>query len=240
MILKKTNLHEKLLRERRRSNKSVDILAQVQRILDAEQKKDDRIAINLNAPGNPGNNHFDFDQLDGDRIFHEDTIKNICINYRLRFLSTHYFKGSIPREAYSEIKDLEDNHNVEMTGFKIVAPSKMFVLHKTDDPLLFAPMGNDYYYLVHKWGNDLHPLRRWMMWPFKSFENLIATILLSSLVATMMVPDGLFTKHQSFGQDIMVFFFMFKSIAAVVLFYGFANGKDFNTAIWKSKFDKSQ
>ena len=240
MMLRKTNVHEKLLRYRDKSTSAVDMLAQVQAILNAEQEREDRIDTALNNPSGPGENHFDFDKLDADRIFHEDTIKHICISYRLRFLSTHYFKGKIPQEAYSVIKSLERNHDVELTGFKIIAPSKMFVLHKTDDPLLFAPMGNNYYYLIHKWGKDLHPLRKLMMWPFKSFENLIFAILLSSFVATMMVPDGLFTKHQSFGQDIMVFFFMFKSIAAVVLFYGFAQGKNFNTAIWKSKFDKAQ
>ncbi|WP_395062778.1 hypothetical protein [Flavobacterium sp.] len=36
-----------------------------------------------------------------------------------------------------------------------MAPSKAFNLKKYDDPLLFAPIGNDYYYLIHKWGNDL-------------------------------------------------------------------------------------
>ena len=240
MIFKKTNLHEKLLRVRRRSSGSADILEQVRQILDAHQEEENRIDAALKTPDHPAGNHFDFDLLNSDRIFHEDTIKKICIDYRLRFLSTHYFKGSIPREAYTEIKEMESSHAIELSGFKIIAPSKMFVLHKTDDPLLFAPMGNGYFYLIHKWGRDLHPLRKWMMWPFKSFENLLFAILLSSIVATMMIPDGLFTKHQSFSQDIMVFFFMFKSIAAVVLFYGFACGKNFNTEIWKSKYDKSQ
>jgi hypothetical protein len=29
---------------------------------------------------------------------------------------------------------------------------------------------------------------------------------------------------------------MFKAIAAMVLYYGFAAGKNFNTAIWNSKY----
>lgn len=240
MKLKKTNLHDKLLRDRRISIGSVDILAQVRQLLEADQQWDDRIDTALKTLKFPGENQFDFDQLERDRIFHEDSIKKICIDYRLRFLSSHYFKGTIPREAYSQIKNLERDHSTELSGFKIIAPSKMFVLHKTDDPLLFAPMGNGYYYLIHKWGNDLHPLRKLMVWPFKNFENLVFTVLLSSVLATMAVPDGLFSKHQDFSQDLMVFFFIFKSIAAVVIFYGFALGKNFSTAIWNSKFDKAQ
>ncbi|HEA28632.1 MAG TPA: hypothetical protein ENH91_01320 [Leeuwenhoekiella sp.] len=240
MLFNRTNVHQKLLRERSRKNDSVDMLAQVHRILAEDTAHEDRISTTLESIGTNEINAFDFDQLESGRIFHKDTIRKICIDYRLRFLDTHYFKGKIPQEAISEIKKLERDHDAPLTGFKIIAPSKMFVLHKTDDPLLFAPMGNDYYYLIHKWGKDLHPFRKLMMWPFKSFENLLFTILLSSAFATMLIPDGLFTRRQSFSQDIMVFFFMFKSIAAVVLFYGFSSGKNFNTAIWQSKFDKAQ
>lgn len=240
MLFNRTNVHQKLLRERDRSSDSVDILAQFHRVLAEDAKREDRITTTLQAEGNENFNTFDFDKLEFIRIFHEDTIRKICIDYRLRFLDTHFFKGKIPQEGISEIKRLEREHNIPLSGFKIIAPSKMFVLNKTDDPLLFAPMGNGYHYLIHKWGKDLHPFRKLMMWPFKSFENLIFTIFLSSALVTMLIPDGLFAKKQSFSQDIMVFFFMFKSIAAVVIFYGFSSGKNFNTAIWQSKFDKSQ
>ena len=100
-------------------------------------------------------------------------------------------------------------------------------------------MGNGYFYLIHKWGNDLHPLRKWLMWPSKNFENTVFTVFLMSVLVTLLVPDGLFTKNQTVSQGIMVFFFMFKSIAAVVIFYAFALGKNFNTAIWNSKYDKT-
>lgn len=241
MLLKRTNIHEKLLRERRRNLGENHILDEVRRILKEDTEKEERILETLqNAEGDEIENHFNFDLLEADRIFHKNDIKTICINYRLRFLDTKYFKGDFHAETLSEIKSLEREHYLKLEGFKIVAPSKMFVLRKTDDPLLFAPMGNDYYYLVHKWGNDLHPLRKLMMWPFKSFENLAVLVLLTSILATLMVPDGLFTKKQTVSQDVMVFFFMFKSIAAIVIFYGFALGKNFNTAIWQSKYDKAQ
>lgn len=239
MLIKRTNIHHKLLKQRGQHFDGETVLQQIKQFLDEDAKNDARIFNSLGGEKN-ADNTLDFDKLDSERIFHVSDIKKICITYRLRFLDTKYFKGNFPNQVLREIKNLEREHHTQLADFKIIAPSKMFVLEKTDDPLLFVPMGNDYFYLIHKWGNDLHPLRKWMMWPFKSFENLIAAILLSSIVATLMVPDGLFTKKQSFDQDIMVFFFMFKSIAAVVLFYGFALGKNFNTAIWQSKYDKAQ
>jgi hypothetical protein len=123
-----------------------------------------------------------------------------------------------------------------MKAFKVLAPSKLFKLADKDDPVLFAPIGNGYYYLIHKWGNDLHPLRKWLVWPFKNIANLALLIVLVSYLFTMMIPEGLFSKSGSSAEFWIIFFFMFKSIAAVVLFYGFALGKNFNPAIWNSKY----
>lgn len=240
MLISRTNIHTKLLRERDKNTSNTDILEQVARIFEEDRLRESDILQTLQGTTNDGINNFDFDLLETDNIFHIKQIEKICVDYRLRFLDTKYFKGKYPQEAISQIKYLENKHNTTLDGFKIIAPSKMFVLEKADDPLLFAPMGNGYFYLIHKWGDDLHPLRKWLMWPYKSFENLIVGIVLTSLVATILIPDGLFSRKQSTSQDIMVFFFMFKSIAAVVLYYGFALGKNFNTAIWNSKYDKTR
>lgn len=240
MLLPRTNIQEKLLRERSKNSSGEDILSQVYRVFEEDRLRENKILDTLQGISAPHTPTFNIDLLDKDRIFHSKEIKKICVDYRLRFLDSKYFKGAYPQAAFDEIKYLENKHKITIDGFKIIAPSKMFVLEKADDPLLFAPIGNDYFYLIHKWGNDLHPLRKWLMWPYKSFENLIVLILLMSMVATLLIPDGLFTKEQDFSQDMMVFFFMFKSIAAIVLFYGFALGKNFNTAIWNSKYDKTR
>ncbi len=165
-----------------------------------------------------------------------EQIRGICIDFRLRFLDAKFFKGAIPPEGLSEIKRLEKEHGCELKGFKVLAPSRLFKLEDKDDPILFAPIGNGYYYLIHKWGNDLHPLRKWLVWPFKNIVNRAALVLLLSYLATLMVPDGLFSKSGSAAEFWIIFFFMFKSIAAVVIFYGFALGKNFNSAIWNSKY----
>lgn len=240
MLLSRTNIHSKLLRERSKTSGDTDILEQVARIFEQDRFRESEILNTLKGDKSAKNNRFSLDLLETDNIFNIKQIEKICVDYRLRFLDTKYFKGKYPQEAVDQIKYLENKHETQLDGFKIIAPSKMFVLEKADDPLLFAPMGNGYYYLIHKWGNDLHPLRKWLMWPYKSFENLIVAIIIASIAITALVPDGLFTKNQDMSQDIMVFFFMFKSVAAVVLFYGFALGKNFNTAIWNSKYDKTR
>ncbi|MEP3210354.1 MAG: hypothetical protein ABJN95_14230 [Maribacter sp.] len=236
MLLKKTNIEEKLARAKIDTLKSEEILYEVRQILKREGEKHERIEKNISGGQKVVSNQFDFDQLETNKIFHIDQIKQICIEYRLRFLNSKYFKGDIPPEAIHRIKQLEKNHKLEVKGFKIVAPSKLFKLKDKDDPLLFAPIGNGYFYLIHKWGNDLHPLRKLLMWPFKNIVNLALLVVLISYLVTLMVPEGLFSKTSTSAEFWIVFFFMFKSIASVVIFYGFAMGKNFNPAIWNSKY----
>ena len=236
MLFKRTNIEEKLRRSRKDDVWSKSILAEVQAILNADADARERIEKNIIGSKPTAVNDFDFDLLDIEHIYHIDQIKKICIDYRLRFLNSKYFKGKIPAEAISKIKNLEQLHDTEIQGFKIIAPSKLFKLEDKDDPLLFAPLGNNYFYLVHKWGNDLHPLRKLLMWPFKSVINLALLTVVISYFITLLVPSGLFSKSNSSAEFWIIFFFMFKSIASVVIFYGFAQGKNFNPAIWNSKY----
>ena len=184
-------------------------------------------------------NSFDFEKLDSNKIYSINTIKSVCIDYRLRFLDIKYFKNKLPNEVFQKIKSLEKVHNTKIGDFKIMAPSALFRLEKTDDPLLFVPLGNNYYYLVHKWGNDLHPLRKLSMWPFKNIWNLLFAILLFSFLVTEITPLTLFTKTPNTSSYWMLLFFMFKAIASVVLYFGFALGKNFNPAIWNNKYNKA-
>ncbi len=232
----RVDIHQKLLKLRDRSIGEREILAQVNDILKDHQTTEEKILTTLSHEQSTAGNGLDLDLLETDRVYHISHIKKICIDYRLRFLDTKYFKGTYPKEALEAVKALEEEHRTQLRGFQIVAPSKLFRLENADDPLLFVPLGNDYFYLVHKWGNDLHPLRKWLLLPFKNLGNLTLLIVLLSLLLTAMVPSGLFSKESGSLEFWMIFFFMFKSVAAVVIFYGFALGKNFNHAIWNSKY----
>ncbi|MDT0675925.1 hypothetical protein [Autumnicola musiva] len=234
--LPRTNLENQLLKIRNKRIPEEKILEQVQEIFNSDTAKEHEIIQNLNNGNVAEGNDFNIDLLETNRIFHISDIEKICVLYRLRFLSTKYFKGEIPYEALMEIKRLEKEQDTTLKGFKIIAPSKLFKLENADDPLLMAPIGNDYFYLIHKWGNDLNPFRKILMWPFKTLENFVIILLLGSFLLTMMVPDGLFTPEPSTTEFFMIFFFMFKWVAGLALFYGFKKGKNFSTEIWNSKY----
>ena len=94
----------------------------------------DTLISGLLQPNTDNVNNFDFDLLETHRILHVDQIKKVCIDYRLRFLDLKYFKGNIPPSAIEKICELEKTHETTLKGFKIMAPSVLFRLKKTDDP----------------------------------------------------------------------------------------------------------
>lgn len=236
-MFQKTNIEEKLRRVRDRRASGASLLKEVHEILKENEVKRNEIRDTLGGTNDDEPNHFNVDHLERENIFHLKDIQQICVTYRLRFLDSHFFKGDIPEEAISEIRHLEKVHDTSLKNFKIMAPAKLMKLENADDPLLFAPMGNDYYYLIYKWGNDLHPMRKWLMWPYKNFENLVFTVFVLSLLITALTPMQAFTKGTPTNAEyLMLFLFMFKAIGGIVIYYGFAKGKNFNEAIWDSKY----
>ncbi|WP_432411256.1 hypothetical protein [Rasiella sp. SM2506] len=236
-MLSKTNLEITLQSIRRKRITSEDLLTEVETIFQQNETERAEITERLTTPSSVSENSFDISKLESEKIYHISDIKKICVAYRLRFLDSHFFKKEIPEEAISKIRHLEKEHNSTFNSFKIVAPAKLLKLENADDPLLFLPLGNDYFYLIHKWGKDLHPLRKWFMWPYKSLDNLVVTVFFISIFLTSITPLHLFTQGEVTNQEyLLMFLFMFKAVGGIVLFYGFAKGKNFNTVIWNSKY----
>lgn len=237
MAIGRINLGQELLNFRNAQTREVDLLQQVQAILEADEQKKEEIFHLLQESGDAGGeNDFIFDALESHRIFHISHIKKICLNYRLRFLETKYFKGEMPSEVISEIRRLEKQHKISLKSFRMMAPAQLFRLENADDPILFAPIGNNYYYLIHKWGKDLHPLRKIMMWPLKNFENLLIFSFFFSFLLTFLIRELFFSTYQSTTEFLLLFLFDFKSVLGLILFYGIALGKNFSSGNWNSKF----
>ncbi len=237
MELRGTHIPDKILQFRNKRISEKQLLEEVHHIFDREQTKDGLILQKLKEEGDETySNSLKFELLESAKIFHLSDIERICIDYRLRFLNSSYFKAELPYEAISKIKYLEKIHKTKLEGFKIMAPAKLFKLENADDPLLFAPIGNQYFYLIHTWGKDLQPFRKLLMWPFKQLENFIVLLLIISLIFTALIPEGMFSYEQTPAEFFMIYFFMFKWIAGMALFFGFKKGKNFSEAIWRSKF----
>lgn len=227
----KTNIEESLIKLRNARitrTKTKSILEEVHCVFSENQKEREHIKKRLEEDSEEISTHFNLDLLASENMFHRNDIKKLCVDYRLRFLDAPFFKGDFPEEAISKIRQLEKNHNCSLQGLKIMAPAKLLKLENADDPLLFASMGNDYYYLIHKWGNDLHPFRKLLMWPYKTFENLVFTIIVISILLTAITPMQAFTKGDVGNQEyLLMFLFMFKAIGGYSVVLRLRKRKEF-------------
>lgn len=236
--MKRINIKDKLRRQRDKSVSGKELLQDIEQLLAADDKTEEEIhrEITRGDTGTEQPNEFDLDLLDSEKIYHETHIKRICTLYRLRFLDGRLFKDDLPYEAIRKTKQLQKEHNTTLSGFKILAPAKCFRLKNADDPLLFAAMGNGYYYLVHKWGNDLHPLRKLMMWPMRNLECMIAFLFVTSLILTLLFPTSLFSDNLNGVEFLIIVFFMFKWVGGLAIYYLYKNGHNFSPAVWKSTY----
>lgn len=236
MVFERVNLQKKLLSERNRFVSENDLMTEIKSIFDQDDLIRTEIRQKLRSDSSTKQNVFDLDLLETDKIFHLEQIKNICVDYRLRFLDSSLFKNEIPEEAVSIIKNLEKSHNAILDGFKIMAPSKLFHLKNFDDPLLFVPIGNDYYYLIHKWGGELNPFRKLAVRPFRNLSSFFGLLLVISMVLACITPYDILGQVSPEIFRMLSFMFIFKSLAGIALYYCFWKGKNFNEAIWNSKY----
>lgn len=233
-ILPTINLEQKLLKIRKKQTDK-NFNQYLKEVFNKQEQSTQKILSNLNE-NSTEINQFNFDLLDTSKIFHTKQIKTLCINYRLRFLDSNLFKAKIPNNTLTKIKQLENAHQIDIKGYKIVAPAKLFKLENYDDPLLFAPMGNNYYYLIDKWGNDLSITRKLQMSPVKTMGNFVFfLILLSGLIAWAM-PEHAFGLQNPTILKLISFLFILKSLIGIAIFYGISQGKNFSENIWKSKY----
>lgn len=236
MLLNRRNLENELLHERNKSQSKEEFMTLVYEILDSNSNHKQEIDKQLSTESSTKSNIFNLDLLETDKIFHIDQIQKVCVDYRFRFLGSHLFKSDIPEEAISKIRDFELQHNTKLSGFKIAAPSKLFHLKNSDDPLLFVPLGNNYFYLLHKWGNDVNPFRKAIVRPLRNLGSFTLALILLSLLVTAITPENILGKSTSGFFQMIVFLFTLKSFMGLALYYAFWQGKNFNEYIWNQEY----
>ncbi len=144
-----------------------------------------------------------------ERVFHISQIKGICEKYRLRFLPTRKYRGIIDNDLPNRISTFEVAYNLKCTEYntRIVAPMESFELEKRPkDPLMFYEINDEYFYLIHKWGNDL------------SLSRAILPLFESGLFCWLFIPlvfTALFLISFKVGVIATIIAFILSSIIQV-------------------------
>lgn len=231
----------KALKSEKERIRTVDdeLMEDVKRILFKDLYSDKKILDNIQSY-NKSYEILDEEGLDPNRIFSLEEIKNIAIKYRLRFLDSPIYKGSIPSEALNEIKEISEIQGKDLRAFKILASISFFKgKAKNDaDAILFTVTNLGNYYLLFRWGHST-PWHRWISsYPLRDFEKMFALILGITLLLSLCFPTAWITMDRDaeyFSMyRIATFFHMLifdSAIAAFVLFGFYSN---FSASQWNN------
>lgn len=215
------------------------LLDAFQTLQDEEVSHEKAILSRLSATGS-GCDQLDFDLLDTDRIFHIDAIKALAIDYRLKFLPAKRFKGEIPTAAVSSIKEIEKAHQTALENMHVMAPKRFFELDDCDgDPLLFTQIGENHYYLIAKWGNDVSVFRKWLLWPLRNLRNAMLTIVVLAALVAVALPSELVVREATrleWNYRAIFFIQCLFMIGGLSLMYTLAFNRNTSEKEWNSKY----
>jgi hypothetical protein len=236
MIFDKVNITEELRTER---EKSASALRHANTVLNASAQKDDDVLNRLMAGNDSTDDQFKIFEEDLENIYTIGQIKTICINYRLRFLDTKYFKYDFPYDAIIKINEFEKRYNTKIKKFRIIAPHKAFELQEQNqDPLLFAEINPNSYYLLHQWGNDLSWYRKFLYFPVRNIFTYFYSVMAAAIIFAFSIPfswynverDNEFYMRVWFSTHCFIGFFFF------IIFIGAIMQTGFSSMNWKSKY----
>src|SRR4051812_44151930 len=186
MIFSPLNLEQELIRERLRQEKLVE---SAHKILEEAVLSDEKIIDRLKTTPVEKELNLVLDELDRSRIFSLSDIRSIAIRYRLRFLDSSFFKAEFPYQAVAEIKTFEKKYGLQIKRFRIMAPDHAFNLENINkDPLLFAQLTDDSYYLLHKWGHDLAWYKKYLFFPLQNPVIFFVTLFVACGLISLSVP----------------------------------------------------
>jgi len=216
------------------------LLSQVLSVFETDKQKDDKLLQRLQEKKKAIDNaEIMFDAADLKKVYSIENIEKICIKYRLRFLDSQQFTAEYPYDAIMKIKAFEKKYNTKIDEFKIIAPFDVFKLTDINaDPLLFAKINNNQYYLIHTWGNDLAWYRNIINYPFRSIYNFLLSVLVFAFTFQMLIPFSWFgmAVENEFMMRVWFTTHCFIAFFAFFLFLGSLSFKGFSSNVWQSKF----
>ena len=241
-MFQSVNPYQELVKERSRETDPENLIAEVEQLFRAEEETEQEIRNRLRIGLVPAVENLTTADLG--EIFSTNQIKRTAINFRLRFLDARLFKGEFPYEAIRKVKELERIHGIRLSGFKVMAPVKMFSLvNPHADPLLFASVGKDKYLFIHRWGNDLSWYRKWLALPFRSFNTFLLFLVLLSALVNICIPSDVIApmaKYKAEEYNIRAFLLIhfFLLLTAFSFFFFFKNGRGVSELEWNDKYSR--
>ncbi len=233
-MIKESRLEALLAQQKART----EVLQEAQTAVETARLQDEDMEQKFRTSS--GLAELDASTLPEEKMYSIQSIKQVAIEQRLRFLPIRYFKQDIPRFAFNRVKALKLNQEQVEDSLYILAPSKLFALEDcNDDPLLFAQANDGRYYLIASWGGDLAAWRKWLSIPLRNINYAIASIVVLGALVGLSIPSELLfdTTDSSTIVPIKLLSAVYGilTVAAVFSFLFFSRSSGFSNRNWNSK-----
>jgi hypothetical protein len=201
-----------------------------------------------------------------ERIFTYQQIKSLALKYRLRFLNSEQYVGTIDPLLVTKIKEFEIGNKLatesklaryerdwprdyKLSGSSIIcdrwnsfilAPAESFALQDQPiDPLFFIQLYDGRFYLLHKWGNDLSVMRRIKGFAMQNwYQFTLAWMLFTIPVLNLLLTWIVNGKYGLFDGGQLIIATVMSILTCVI--YNFITHIDdkriFSESVWDSKF----
>ncbi|WPP48529.1 hypothetical protein [Catalinimonas niigatensis] len=201
------NLQDELIqadRKRQQHFLSTFSLTEVQEVLLKESKKEQKALRHMGLSANPiekqkhhGLWQTQLNQHYRGEVFHVDDVRQVCMEYHMRMLPSHLYRGPVDPEFAVKVKNFQRTHHLSdeevSKEFFIVAPAKAFELEERQrpvvdlDPVLLYRIDDNFFKLVHQWGCDLTLSRYVASWKKRDLWNMTCHWFLMSFMVTMIL-----------------------------------------------------
>lgn len=240
-MLENVNIKDELLKLKAKTRREEEeLIHEVGRILNRSAFDKTNVLDNLKNY----NKSFELvneDDVDKDMIFSPAEIKTVCIKHRLRFVDSQVYKKEFPYEAIFKIDGINSICKKNLKSFKVLTTVNSVRNQKADEQtLLFATTNVGNYYLVHKWGKPLRWYRKYLYWPLRNIEKLLATLLVITAIITLSLPTYLITLDRKAGYwdyRYGIFFHLFIFNMGFTTYFTFTFSKGFSVSNWNRHED---
>ncbi len=175
------------------------------------------------------------------QFFSEKQLKNTCVKYRLRLLSSKLYSGEVPYEVVSAIKSYEHRHPDKEIHFHILAPSAFFLQDdEYKSPLLFASLGSEPYEMICQWGKKRPFYSEFLRYPFRDIRCLVISSLITGFI--IAVITGLLglangdTLFKSILYKVPLLILTSGGFSTGALIYGLVTQTDFSSDNWNKEY----
>ncbi len=176
------------------------------------------------------------DLLNKKKIFEEEHIKSICIQYGLRFIDSKYYKADLPHNVHLSCSALEIMLDKSLEFKILTKPSNFKTKHPNGQHFVFAKLNKNEYYLVNQWGSEISKLRKYFNLPFRNIDFLMVSTILVSLFISIITPSRFISSYYQNHYFTFIrasfFFWTLILLSAIIVYYIVAIRKGLNNHHW--------